>query len=205
MNSLPTTDAEFSRTTNSLERALGVLCFNGATFREIAATPRRTRGALLIVLLVSGLIGLFTGFVFPSPPQNGVQLLPGLPYALSLAATSMAGWLIGWLCAGATATLLTTTMRHSLPFPVFLRLSGYCFLFGLFWLVPALGLLIVPISGFMALFLALHSATDLPTWLALLATMMALGTALLVSVALQSLLIAAILPLLLGQWGVPTV
>ncbi len=205
MNSLPTTDAELSRTTSSLERALGVLCFNGATFREIAATSRRTRGALLIVLLVSGLLGLFTGFVFPSATVQGLQLMPGLPHALALAATSMAGWLIGWLAGSATATLLARTTGHALALAVVLRLAGYCFLFGLFWLVPALGLLIVPISAFMALFLALHSATTLPTWLALLATTMALGTALLVSLALQSLLMAAMLPLLLGHWGVPAI
>lgn len=158
-----------------------------------------------MVLVVSAIVGMFSGLIYSSPVINGWQLLPGVPHGLALAVNYALGWGAGWIFGATTGTIFVRLLGRHLGLPVFLRVFGYCFLFGIFWLMPALGILIVPAGCLIALLLAMRSSADLNAWQALLVATAAWGTALLIASAIQSALSTVFLPLLLVRWGVPAV
>lgn len=188
------------------EWIIGLLLFRTETYAAIARNPAYTPVAVALVLLLSSVVGLLSGLFFPSPVLGGLLLAPGIVHGGLLAGVRLLGWGSGWL-AGALAGALFVSLPRSrpIPFAVLLRLFGITFIFGLFWLVPALGILLVPIGGFIALIVGLCAIHAAELWPASALAALMWAVALATSSFVQTLLLDLGLPLLIARFGIPNI
>ncbi len=130
-----------------LDHVIGVLCFNGAKYREIAKDKSATIEAGIIIALALIIEGFISGFIEVNNLAGTVSA--NMVMGISRAVAVLVSGLIAWVVAAWVIAFVVRFLGGETNMGEMLRVTGYVAVFGLISFLSFLALPI-PSLGFIA-------------------------------------------------------